>query len=108
MADFLVLPPRNVIGEQVAKLIRPYLPGVCVTAGDCLRFLETLTQANRQETILIHHDELPMGSDLDEALRDGFGADEMDRIVHVSLDARTAPLGLGLPTIASSFTTSTR
>jgi hypothetical protein len=113
MADFLVLPPRTALGEQMAKLIRPYLPGVCVNANDCVRFLETLALANRHETIVVHSDELPAGATVTEALRDGFGADETDRIVHVALDgtARSEetrlPIGLGIPTIVPSYTPST-
>jgi hypothetical protein len=82
MADFLLLPPRPAVGEEIARLIRPYLPGVRVTAADCVRFLDALV-ANDGKAFLVHREELPDEEDVATALRDGFGAGPDDRIVHV-------------------------
>ena len=82
MADFLLLPPRPAVGEEIARLIRPYLPGIRVTAADCVRFLDALVAASGS-TFLVHREELPDGGDVAIALRDGFGAEPGDRIVHV-------------------------
>ena len=82
MADFLLLPPRPAIGEEIARLIRPYLPGVRVTAADCLRFLDTLAAASGK-AFLVHREELPDEEDVAAALRDGFGAEPGDRIIHI-------------------------
>jgi hypothetical protein len=82
MADFLLLPPRPAVGEEIARLIRPYLPGVRVTGADCLRFLDALVSAGGN-TFLVHREELPDEDDVATALRDGFGAEAGDRIVHV-------------------------
>jgi hypothetical protein len=81
MADFLLLPPRPAIGEEIARLIRPYLPGVRITAADCLRFLDALAAASGK-VFLVHREELPDEED-DAALRDGYGAETGDRIIHV-------------------------
>lgn len=82
MADFLLLPPRTVVGEEIARLIRPFLPGVRITASDCVRFLDQLTSASGN-TFLVHREELPDEEDIGVALRAGFGAEPGDRIVHV-------------------------
>lgn len=82
MADFLLLPPRPTVGEEIARLIRPYLPGVRVTAAECVRFLDALVAAHGT-TFLVHREELPDEEDVAAALRDGFGAEPGDRIVHV-------------------------
>lgn len=82
MADFLLLPPRPAVGEEIARLIRPYLPGVRVTAADCVRFLDALVAASGN-TFLVHSEELPDEEDVATALRDGFGAGPGDRVVHV-------------------------
>jgi hypothetical protein len=82
MADFLLLPPRPTIGEEIARLIRPYLPGVRVTAADGVKVLDRLVAAHGS-TFLVHREELPDEEDVTAALRDGFGAEPGDRVVHV-------------------------
>jgi len=82
MAAFYVLPPRPVVGEQIAQVVRAYLPGVRVTASDCVRFLELI--AERSRTFLVHREDLPEGEDVATALRDGLGAGPEDRIVQVT------------------------
>lgn len=82
MADFLLLPPRPVVGEEIARLVRPYLPGVRITAAECVRFLDQLAAASRS-VFVVHREELPDEEDVAAALRDGFGAEPGDRIVHV-------------------------
>ena len=82
MADFLLLPPRPAVGEEIARLVRPYLPGVRVTAADCVRFLDALVAAGGS-SFLVHREELADGEDVAIALRDGFGAEPGDRIVQV-------------------------
>jgi hypothetical protein len=106
MADFLVLPPKAVLGEHVARMLRPLLPGVVIGPNDSIRVLELLAAYNPHETVLVHRDELPEGEDLDSALRDGFGAGPQDRIVPVhlaSLEAtdviRAAPSASEIPTM---------
>jgi len=83
MADFLLLPPRPAVGEEIARLIRPYLPGVRVTAADCVRFLDGLVSAHGGRAFLVHREELPDEEDVATALRDGFGAEAGDRVVQV-------------------------
>lgn len=82
MADFLLLPPRPAVGEEIARLVRPYLPGVRVTAADCVRFLDSLA-ANAGRSFLVYREELPDEDDVATALRDGFGAETGDRAVHI-------------------------
>jgi hypothetical protein len=83
MADFLLLPPRPAVGEEIARLIRPYLPGIRVTAADCVRFLDGLVAASGGTAFLVHREELPDEEDVAAALRDGFGAEPHDRVVQV-------------------------
>jgi hypothetical protein len=83
MADFLLLPPRPAVGEEIARLIRPYLPGIRVTAADCVRFLDGLVAAGGGKAFLVHREELPDEEDVATALRDGFGAEPGDRVVQV-------------------------
>jgi hypothetical protein len=88
MADFYLLPPRPAVGEELARLVRPYLPGVPVTADECARFLGQLVEAAGAGAELVHREDLPDGVDATEALRDGFGAEDGDRLIQVSLGAR--------------------
>lgn len=88
MADFFVLPPRPSVGEELARLVRPYLPGLRVTPGDCVRFLEELVERSGGRAFLVHREDLPDADDVRDALRDGFGAEEGDRVVQVSVGPR--------------------
>jgi hypothetical protein len=83
MADFLLLPPRPAIGEEIARLVRPYLPGVRVTAADCVRFLDALVATGAGNAFLVHREELPDEEDVVAALRDGYGAEPGDRVVQI-------------------------
>ena len=83
MATFHVLPPRPVVGEQVARLLRPFLPGVQMDHNAGVRILESLTETLGQNVFLVFRDDLPNGEITANALRDGFGATESDRIVQV-------------------------
>ena len=86
MADFYVLPPRPVVGEQLAKVLRAYLPGLPITPTEALRFLEETAARSGQEAFVIHREDLPDGEEVCTALRDGYGCTEGDRIMQVSLE----------------------
>jgi hypothetical protein len=89
MADFYLLPSRPVVGEEIARLVRPFLPGLRVTAADGLRFLEELVGRSGGRAFLIHPEDLPDEADLAASLRDGFGAADGDRVIRVSDGTRT-------------------
>jgi hypothetical protein len=88
MADFYLLPPRPAVGEEIARLIRPYLPGLRITAADSVRFLDTIVAATRGWAYLVHREDVPEGDDLAASIRQGFGAGPDDQIVQVSLGSR--------------------
>ena len=82
MAVFYVLPPRAVLGEALARFLRPYLPGLALTADTGAALLEVLAEA--QPAYLIHREDLP-GDDAIGALRDGCGAEPGDQVVLVAM-----------------------
>ncbi|HKB05151.1 MAG TPA: hypothetical protein VKD90_23200 [Gemmataceae bacterium] len=88
MADFYLLPPRPSLGEELARLIRPYLPGVRVTAGDCVRFLEAAVEKAGGRAFLVHREDLPDADDVYASVRDGFGAEAGDRVIQVATGPR--------------------
>jgi hypothetical protein len=88
MADFYLLPPRPTVGEEIAKLVRPYLPGLRVTAADCVGLLEAVVERAGGRAYLVHREDLPDADDVRDSLRDGFGAGEGDRILQVSAGPR--------------------
>jgi hypothetical protein len=96
MADFLLLPPRPTVGEELARVVRMYLPGVRVTASDCVRFLDRLVERSNGGTIVVHREDLPDGEDVVASLRDAFGAETGDRLIQVSAgpNPRTVVRGL--------------
>ncbi len=89
MADFYVLPPRPAVGEQIARAIRPFLPGLSVSPSACVHFLERLVEDSGR-AFLVHPEDLPDESDIVSALHDGFGANETDRVIQIGLTGRAA------------------
>ena len=90
MAVFYVLPPRTALGECLARLLRPYLPGISIATESCSEMVEALANeaALEDEAYVIHREDLPDDGDVDAALRHGFGAEPGDQVVLVSLGAK--------------------
>jgi hypothetical protein len=86
MADFLILPSRRAVGEKIARLIRAYVPGVRISAEDCLRFLVDVAERDGR-TFLVYWDDLPGVEDVTATLRDGFGVEPSDRVVMVGWES---------------------
>jgi hypothetical protein len=89
MADYYLLPPRPVIGEEVARLLRPFLPGLPITAADGVRLLDRLTAESRIQAFIVHREDLPEGADAVQSLQDGYGAGPSDRVVQIAVGPRT-------------------
>jgi hypothetical protein len=85
MADFILLPPRPLVGEQIAYLLRPYLPGIPVTSMDGAKILEELSYAGGDDAYIVFREDLGESDDIPTSLRDGFGAEDGDRIIHIAL-----------------------
>lgn len=85
MADFILLPPRHLVGEQIAYLLRPYLPGIPVTSMDGAKILEELSYAGGDDAYIVFREDLGETDDVLKNLRDGFGAEDGDRIVHIAI-----------------------
>lgn len=91
MAVFYVLPPRTALGECLARLLRPFLPGVAIAGESCSDLVASLVNESslEDETYVVHREDLPDGEDLNSALCNGFGAEPGDRVVFVALGARS-------------------
>ena len=85
MAVFYVLPPRASLGEALARFLRPYLPGLALTSDAGAALLDALAES--QPAYFVHREDLP-GEDLAAALRDGYGAEPGDQVVHVAMGPR--------------------
>ena len=90
MAVFYVLPPRPVLGQCLAKALRPYMPGVTIDDEECADIIDSLVTGSPsvKETYVVHREDLPEGEDMNAALREGFGAESGDRVVLVSIGPR--------------------
>lgn len=90
MAVFYVLPPRRLLGECLAKLLRPYVPGVAISQEACADLVDSLVTGSPEvdETYVIYREDLPDDEDVNEILRDGYGAEAGDRIVQVAVGPR--------------------
>jgi hypothetical protein len=87
MAVFYVLPPRPVLGECLARMLRPFVPGVTISQDTCADLVGSLVNGSPEadESYIVHREDLPDGTDMNESLRGGFGAESGDRAVLVSI-----------------------
>jgi hypothetical protein len=83
MAHFYLLPPRELVGKQLAKLIHGVLPGLRLDPQLCLEMLLNTLESCEQEVYLVHREDLP-DQNVEDSLRDGFGARDGDCIVQIS------------------------
>ena len=83
MAQFYVLPPRVTVGKQLSRVLQTVLPGLPLAPELCLELLQTIVEGAGEEVYLVHREDLP-DQDWTEALRDGFGAEDGDRVVQVT------------------------
>jgi len=90
MSIFYILPPRTILGEVLAKLLRPMMPGLKISRETCIDLVEGLVadSPDADQTYLVHREDLPEGVDLNAVLRDGYGAEPGDQIVQVSVGTR--------------------
>lgn len=88
MARFYLLPPRELVGEQLSRLLQTVLPGLSLAPDQCLEFLQAVVEGAGEEVYLVHREDLPESNStapsLTALLRDGFGAEKGDRIVQVT------------------------
>ena len=90
MSVFYVLPPRPLLGDCLARLLRPYIPGATISRDSCAEMVATLVSESPEgdESYVVHREDLPAGEDLNSSLREGFGAETGDRIVQVSISPK--------------------
>jgi len=90
MAVFYILPPRQMLGEALANVLRPYMPGMAINEDACADLVDSLVTGSpdAHETYIVHREELPEDEDVSVTLREGFGAETGDRVVLVGIGPR--------------------
>ncbi len=83
MATFVILPPRELMEHAVHGFVEKLLPGLPVPAGLWERVLAEVVTG--EDVYSLHREDLPDTDDLSGALAEGFGAEEGDRVVEMSL-----------------------
>ena len=87
MAVFYVLPPRPALGEYLGGMLQPFIPGVSIDRNACADFVDSLVAGSpdADEHYVVYREDLPEGEEVNTALREGFGAEEGDRIMFVTM-----------------------
>jgi len=87
MATFYVLPPREALGECLARFLRPYIPGVPVSRELCADLIDSLVAeaSSAENACILHREELPEDHDMSEVLRDACGAEPGDQVILVNV-----------------------
>lgn len=105
MATFYLLPPRTCLEQAVSELFGKLLPGLPlpVDAWETLTREFASTASWPTDVFFVPRDELPDG-EVGGALVEGYGAEEGDRVVEVSLarPARVWIVPAGVSGVASA------
>jgi hypothetical protein len=90
MSTFYLLPTRATVGDRIADLIAPLVPGLALDVAGRTRLAEQLLEAlcDVPDVFIVPRDELPHGEAPERALIDGFGALAGDEVVEVRPAAR--------------------
>jgi hypothetical protein len=89
MSVFYVLPPRPLVGQQFARFLQGCFPGL-TWAGACrLDLAESVSAAGQSnpDVFVVFREDLPEDCNLQEALKELFGAEGGDEVVEVTSSA---------------------
>jgi hypothetical protein len=87
MTTFYLLPPRPLVAETLSAFVKSWLPGAeppQSTGNEMTEMLDHL--ARRGGVYIVHREDIPDGVDLNQALREDFGAEVGDNVVEVRLN----------------------
>jgi len=93
MAMFYVLPSRPLLGGRLATFLRQLLPGVKWSHDHWAGLVDDVIGAavGAADVYIIYRDELPEGVAVEDALAAGFGAEQGDEIVEITLGQGSQP-----------------
>ena len=91
MSTFYLMPPRPVFVSLLTEFLQTWMPGLPVPVEAGAAIAEALHRglAERNNAFLIFREDLPEGADPSAALRDGFGAQDGDRVIEMRLSGRS-------------------
>lgn len=93
MATFYLIPPRECLEQAVAEFLARVLPGLPSDPGvaDALIAAVEFEANRRDDTYLVHREDLPGGADVLSDLVDAFGAEPGDQVVEIGATAAGRP-----------------
>jgi hypothetical protein len=88
MAQFYLLPPRELVEHFVNEFASKLVPGIPVPSGLWERFISELTASVQasSDCFVLHREEVTtFGTDINDALIEGFGAEPGDLVIETEL-----------------------
>jgi hypothetical protein len=94
MSTFYVLPPRPIIGERFAAYLGALFPGLRWDSHRWPELGEMLGSiaGDSPDVYVLYREELSPGTDVGQALHDGFGAEAGDEVIEIRADAQPGEL----------------
>jgi len=85
LSTFYVLPPRAIVGERFAAYLTALFPGLHWDRQRWSELGDVLGRVAAEQTdvYVVYREELDPGADVQQALHEGFGAEEGDEVVEV-------------------------
>lgn len=89
MSTFYVLPTRQTLGESIARVLEPLLPGLDLDSAICAEFLDEFLSRRGidRNSFIVWRDDLDDERDPRTELISDYGAGPGDRIVRADLSA---------------------
>jgi hypothetical protein len=86
VSTFYLLPPRPTFGHEVVRFLQSWFPGLAWTHVPSTELAESLgaTAGQQPGVYIVFREDLPEGVELQQALRDDFGAEPGDEVVEVA------------------------
>ncbi|MFN4257875.1 MAG: hypothetical protein ACK4RK_01155 [Gemmataceae bacterium] len=94
MATFYLLPPRPALRQDLDAYLQRWFPGLSCPAERLAELMDLCGAIATQaaDVFIVHREDLPLGEDAVQALRDGFGAEAGDEIIEIRAGQRPGEL----------------
>jgi hypothetical protein len=96
VSTFYLLPPRSLLADHLVDCLGAFLPGVEFDCAErCRLFSDLIESIGAGNQLVVYREDLPAGTAVEQALVDGYGAEQGDEVVEVRPGLPSERIGQG-------------